>query len=96
MGSYFLIELITDGVSSYYARGMFLRNIPLEKADSVRLLFCFHRDKGFFCRNIMPAFIRFQHLWKAWYKIIKNPRTYLLREIGDTRLKRFSPRKHLQ
>lgn len=96
MGSYYVIECGIDGSISYYTRGIFLRNIPLEKATSVRLLKCTHVGKLGFYYNCMPAFCRFQRLWKAWYKLVKNPRTYLLREIGATTLKRFSPRKYLQ
>ena len=96
MGSYFLIECTSYGVSAYYARGMFLTNIPLETAQCVRLLKWTHKGKHSFCHDCMPALCHFQRLWKAWYHLIKNPRTYLLREIGCTKLKRFSPRKHLQ
>jgi hypothetical protein len=96
MGSCFLIECISNGVSAYYARGMFLTNIPLETAESVRLIKWTQNGKKSFEHNYMPAFCRFQRLWKAWYHLVKNPRTYLQREIGSTALKRFSPRKYLQ
>ncbi len=96
MGSHFLIECTSNGISAYYARGMFLTNIPLETVECVRLLKWTHKGKKCFQHDCMPALRRFQRLWRAWYRLVQNPRTYLLREIGSTALKRFSPRKHLQ
>ena len=96
MNSYSVIECTMQGAVSYYARGIFLTNIPLEKADTIRLLKCTHIGSIGFYHDCMPAFKKFQRVWKAWFRILRNPKTFLNRELGDSTLKRFSPRKHLQ
>ncbi len=96
MGSYFIIECAIGGTVTYYTRGIFLTNIPLEKTESVRLLKCTHVGNTGFYHDCTSALKKFQRLWKAWYRLIRNPKTFLLRETGALTLKRFSPRKHLQ
>jgi len=96
MGCYYVIECTIHGAISYYTRGIFLKNIPLETATKVRLLKCTHVGKKGFYHDCTRGLEKFQRLWKAWYRLVRNPRTYLLRETGALTLKRFSPRRYLQ
>ena len=66
---------------TYYTKGIHLCNIPFCDFIHVQLqIITLHKGLQF-THDLMPAFIKFQKLYRRRYKRIHNPRWFLQRQL---------------
>jgi len=70
-----------NGGMTYYTKGIHTCNIPFQEFTRVQLQILTLYKGVQFIYDLMPAFIRFQKLFRRRYKWIHNPRSFLYGQL---------------